>query len=238
VLERRAKAWGGGLEGAASKRASKWGRWALCRGSSGRAWQPGGYGRVGLYGKGTDTGLGWFSERLRVPQVSACEGVACLPFSLAILVLLPPTSLLRPTAYRPPDRAAPIVAHVPAQTQTCPGTLPQSPAEGEGISTEFDECAGTTSPAILAHRQCILSLHLGDILPLAPDFSPRTCMQLCSPLDKEDAGLVMQVSNAISVKRAITDWTSAFCCSAMTSSSSCPPPPAPSPALQDMSDKD
>lgn len=160
------------MGGAARKRASKWGRWALSRGSSGRAWHPGGYGRVGLYGKGTDTGLGWFSERVRVPQVSACEGVACLPFSLATLVPLPPTFLLRSTAYRPPDRAAPIVALVPAQTQTCQGTLPQSPAEGEGISTEFDECAGTTSPAILAHRQYILSLHLVDILPLAPDFSP------------------------------------------------------------------
>jgi hypothetical protein len=52
-------------------------------------------------------------------------------------------------------------------------------------------------------------------------------MHPCSELDRADAGLAMQFSNAISVKRAITDWTKAFCCSAITSSSNCPMPPPP-----------
>lgn len=55
-------------------------------------------------------------------------------------------------------------------------------------------------------------------------------MQPCSVLESEEEGLAMQLSKAISVSRAITDCTSAFCCSANTSSSSCDIPPAPPPA--------
>jgi len=50
-------------------------------------------------------------------------------------------------------------------------------------------------------------------------------MHPCSLLDKVDAGLAIQFSNAISVKRAITDCTKAFCCSAITRSSRPPMPP-------------